>query len=106
MACSINGQKAKERRAQRLKMLANIEKAAHNYESLSAGSRHRKGGWRKYVMEATGTSQKFLTLIIRSGEITAPREVSDFVEFFSGAAMSGWYKFKHQGLVIRGIRGD
>jgi hypothetical protein len=74
-ACSINGQKAKERQAQRHKLLTDIETAARNYESLSDGSRYRKMGWRKYVMDATGTSQKFLTQIIKNGEITPPKGV-------------------------------
>ena len=71
--CSANGQKAKERQKKRNELVADIAAAARHYESLPAGSRHRKGGWRGYVMEATGTSQKLLTQIIKSGEITPPK---------------------------------
>lgn len=73
-ACSVNGQKAKERRAQRDKLLADIKAATLNYESLSVNSRYRKMGWRKYVMDATGTSQKFLTQMVKRGKIAPPKD--------------------------------
>jgi hypothetical protein len=74
--CTINGQKEEERTAARKEMVDRVSRAILNYEELSPASRYRRRGWRAYVIDAADISPKFLTQLLRNGEVVAPGESS------------------------------
>jgi hypothetical protein len=70
--CAGNATKANERARKRKRDVAEIKKAIANYEGLPVDHQHRSMDWRTFVTQAIGTSKKFLTQTLATGEIAEP----------------------------------